>query len=205
VRRSGRLTQTLFLSPDALVLLIGIAGSGKSTFARRHFGPTEVVSSDAMRALVADDPADQKATDDAFSLLHDLVEMRLRRGRLTVVDATNVEGWARDQLVRMARRHRRPASGIVFDLPLELVLERNAGRPDRRCPPAAIRRQHRRLRDGLATLEAEGLSPVYRLTSPEEVDAVEIERAERSRGGMERPEGTNAVPAAEATDTGPDR
>src|SRR6186997_9514 len=107
------------LPADALVVLIGIAGSGKSAFAARHFAATQVLSSDAMRALVADSPSAQGATDDAFELLHRLLEMRLRRARLTVVDATNVEEWARAQLLDLARRHRRPAVGIVLDLPLE--------------------------------------------------------------------------------------
>ena len=105
------------LPPDALVVLIGIAASGKTTFAARHFGRTEVLSSDALRALIADDPSAQGATDDAFDLLHRLLEMRLRRGRLTVVDATNVEDWARAELLRVAKRHRRPAVAIRAPTP----------------------------------------------------------------------------------------
>ena len=84
---------------DALVLLVGVAASGKSTFAQRHFATTEILSSDAMRAMIADDPGAQGATDDAFDLLHRILAMRLRRGRLTVVDATNVEEWARSELL----------------------------------------------------------------------------------------------------------
>ena len=77
-----------------LVVLIGISGSGKSTFARTHFKPTEVVSSDFCRGLVADDENDQSATPDAFDVLHYIVSTRLRRGLLTVVDATNNMGGA---------------------------------------------------------------------------------------------------------------
>ena len=84
---------------DALVLLVGVAASGKSTFAQRHFATTEILSSDAMRAMIADDPGAQGATDDAFDLLHRILAMRLRRGRLTVIDATNVEDWARSELL----------------------------------------------------------------------------------------------------------
>jgi predicted kinase len=92
------------LPADALVVLVGVAASGKSTFAARHFRPTQVLSSDALRALITDSPTTQGATDDAFDLLHRILEMRLRRGRLTVVDATNVEDWVRAELVRLARR-----------------------------------------------------------------------------------------------------
>jgi predicted kinase len=159
---------------DALVVLIGIAASGKSTFAARHFSPTEVVSSDAMRSMIADDPHAQGATDDAFDLLHRLLAMRLRRGRLTVVDATNVEGWARGQLVEIARRHRRPAVAIVLDVPLEVAMKRNLGRPQPRPPNAALRRQQRWLQDTLVGLPDEGFAAVHHLRSPAEVDAARV-------------------------------
>lgn len=174
--RGGRSVSPALLVPaDALVLLVGIAASGKSTFARRHFGPTEILSSDALRAMVTDDPSAQGATDDAFDLLHRILAMRLRRGRLTVVDATNVEDWARAELVAVAKRHRRPAVAIVLDLPLPVALERNATRTAPRPPPAALRRQHRWLVDSLPSL-AEGFAVVHHLRSPEEIDGARIER-----------------------------
>ena len=83
------------LPSPSLVVLVGVAGCGKSTFAARHFAPTEVVSSDRCRALVADDESDQTATRDAFDVLHLIVDRRLARMRLTVVDATNVKPEAR--------------------------------------------------------------------------------------------------------------
>lgn len=165
------------LPPDALVVLVGIAGSGKSTFATRHFAPTQVLSSDAMRALIADQPSAQGATDDAFDLLHQLLEMRLRRGRLTVVDATNVEDWARKQLLDRARRHRRPAVAIVLDVPLEIALARNLGRPPPRPPTGAIRRQHRWLHDSLHALRAEGFAAVHVLGSVDEIDGAHLKTA----------------------------
>jgi protein phosphatase len=167
------------LPADALVLLIGIAASGKSTFAGRHFAPTEVLSSDALRAMITDDPSVQGATDDAFDLLHRILAMRLRRGRLTVVDATNVEDWARTELVAAARRLRRPAVAIVLDPPLSVALERNATRVAPRPPPAALRRQHRWLMDSLPTLAAEGFAAVHHLRSVEEIDAAQVERVGR--------------------------
>ena len=166
----------IVLPPDALVLLIGVAASGKSTFARTQFAPTEILSSDALRALIADDPAAQGATDDAFDLLHRVLAMRLRRGRLTVVDATNVEDWARRELLAIARQHRRPIVAIVLDVPLPVALERNAARATPRPPPAAIRRQHRWLADSLPSLEREGFAAVHVLRSAEEIDGARIER-----------------------------
>ncbi|MGH2417700.1 MAG: AAA family ATPase [Candidatus Limnocylindria bacterium] len=170
------------LRPDALVVLVGIAASGKSTFARRHFAATEILSSDQLRALIADDPSAQGATDDAFDLLHRILAMRLRRGRLTVVDATNVEDWARAELVGIARRHRRPAVAIILDLPLAVALDRNAGRAAPRPPPAALRRQHRWLHEVLHAIGDEGFAAVHHLRSAEEVDGVRVERAPLERG-----------------------
>lgn len=166
----------LSLPADALVLLIGIAASGKSTFARRHFAPTEILSSDALRAMITDDPTAQGATDDAFDLLHRVLTMRLRRGRLTVVDATNVEDWARAELVTVARRHRRPSVAIVLDVPVPVALERNALRAAPRPPPGALRRQHRWLRDSLSSLPDEGFAAIHVLRSQDEIDAARVDR-----------------------------
>src|SRR6202008_1792351 len=89
----------------SLVVLIGPSGSGKSTFARKHFLPTEVLSSDACRGMVSDDENDQTATTDAFEVLHFVAGKRLALGRLTVIDATNVQPEARKPLVHLARQH----------------------------------------------------------------------------------------------------
>lgn len=161
---------------DAMVVLVGPSGSGKSTFASRHFLPTQVLSSDALRAVVADDANDQTATNAAFELLHSALGMRLARRRLTVVDATSVEGWARQHLLSVARRLGRPAAAIVFNLPLATCLERNAARADRQLPPAAIRRQHARMRASLDGLAAEGFEPLVVLSRPDEADAVVVEQ-----------------------------
>ena len=178
--RGGRsVSRALLLPADALVLLVGVAASGKSTFARRHFAPTEILSSDALRAIITDDASAQGATDDAFELLHRIVAMRLRRGRLTVVDATNVEDWARAAVVAVARHHRRPAVAIVLDVPLAVALERNATRAAPRPPPATMRRQHRLLVESLPALAAEGFEAVNHLRSAEEIDAVRVERTGR--------------------------
>lgn len=158
-----------------MVVLIGPSGSGKSTLAARHFKPTEVLSSDAMRAMVADDADDQKVTEAAFELLHTALSLRLGLRRLSVVDATNVEGWARQRPLSIARRLRRPAVAIVLAVPLEVCLQRNLARPRPR-PAAVVRRQHRWLTDSLETLAAEGFADVWVLSSPAEVDAARVER-----------------------------
>jgi predicted kinase len=164
------------LPADAMVVLIGPSGSGKSSFAKRHFAPTQILSSDALRAMVADDANDQTATDAAFELLHVALAMRLARRRLTVVDATNVEAWTREPLLAAARQHRRPAAAIVFDLPLATCLKRNGVRTDRRLPAASIRRQHARMLGSLAGLSAEGFDPIAVLPTTEAVEAVRIDR-----------------------------
>lgn len=160
----------------ALVLLVGPSGSGKSSFARKHFLPTEVVSSDFCRGLVADDENDQSATGDAFDLLHDIVRKRLTRGRLTVVDATNVQPEARKSLIALAKEYHLFAEAIVFDLSERLCQDRNTLRPDRQFGPHVIRNQSQQLRRSLRGLEREGIRHVFKLSNPEEVDAATIER-----------------------------
>ncbi|MBI3972210.1 MAG: AAA family ATPase [Chloroflexi bacterium] len=160
----------------ALVVLIGVSSSGKSTFARRHFLPTEVLSSDACRALVSDDENSLEATTDAFDVLHYIAAKRLARGHLTVVDATNVQPEARRPLVALAREYYCQAVAIVFDLPESVCQERSRARPDRDFGPHVIRRQAQQLRRSLRGLQREGFRQVYVLSSPEEVDAALVER-----------------------------
>ena len=157
----------------SLVVLIGVSGSGKSTFGRAHFRPTEVVSSDFCRGIVADDENDQSATPQAFALLEYIVGLRLAAGRLTVVDATNVQPDARKKLVAVAREHDVLPVAIVLDLPERLCSERNAGRPERDFGEHVIRRQRDQLRRGLKGLQREGFRTVHVLRTPDEVsDAV---------------------------------
>ncbi len=162
--------------PDlCLVVLIGTTGSGKSTFARRHFKPTEVLSSDFCRGLVADDENDQSASRDAFEVLHYIAGKRLAAGRLTVVDATSVQPEARRQLVRLAREHDVLPVAIVLDVPESVCRERNAARPDRADMGAhVIPRQRRELRRGLRGLSREGFRTVHHLRGTAEVDAAEV-------------------------------
>ncbi|MFG2139880.1 polynucleotide kinase-phosphatase [Streptomyces sp. NPDC048650] len=171
----GRATRTLGVPDLALVVLIGATGSGKSTFAARHFKPTEVLSSDFCRGLVSDDENDQSASGDAFDLLHFIAGKRLAAGRLTVVDATNVQSEARTQLVRLAREHDVLPVAIVLDVPEQVCAARNAARADRAgLPRRVIQRHQRELRRSLRHLEREGFRKVHILRGQEEVEAAEI-------------------------------
>ncbi|MCX4742497.1 polynucleotide kinase-phosphatase [Streptomyces antibioticus] len=166
--RQGRALPVTDLS---LVVLIGASGSGKSTFARRHFKPTEVISSDFCRGLVSDDENDQSATRDAFDVLHYIAGKRLAAGRRTVVDATSVQSDARRKLVELAREHDVLPIAIVLDVPEEVCAERNAARTDRADMPRRVIQRHiRELRRSLRHLEREGFRKVHVLRGAADVE-----------------------------------
>ena len=165
------------LPEPSLVLLIGPSGSGKSTFAHTHFKPTEILSSDFCRGLVSDDETDQTATDDAFEVLRFITAKRLAAGKLTVIDATNVQLEARKPLLALAREYHYLAVAIVFNMPAKLCQERNEARPDRNFKPHVVRQQIQQLRRSLRNLKREGFRNfVYVMSDPEGVCAVRIER-----------------------------
>ncbi len=160
----------------SLVILIGPAGSGKSTFAKRHFQPSEILSSDFCRYLVSDDENDQSATGDAFSVLRFIASKRLAAGRLTVVDATNVQRKARKPLLGLARKFYVPAAAIVLNLPESICEARDRQRTYRNVGPQVIQTQAQSMKESLRQLERDGFRLVHTFDTPEEVDAVEIER-----------------------------
>ena len=160
----------------SLVVLVGVTGSGKSTFAATHFRPTEVISSDACRAMVCDDVTDQSATSDAFEVLEFIAGKRLARGRLTVVDSTSVQPSARRSLVELARRHDVLPVAVVLDVPLPVALERTASRTDREILPRVVTRQHDQLRKSLRGLRREGFRTVHVLDGVEAVADAAITR-----------------------------
>jgi protein phosphatase len=174
---------TVLVLPDpSLVLFIGAAGSGKSTLAGRWFTPDELLSSDALRAAVSGDEADQRASRAAFRILYREVATRLGAGRLVAVDATNARRDHRRPLLAMAAAHGSPAVAIAIDLPLDVALARNRARA-RVVDPDVVRRQHEAVRASLAPgrLAAEGVALVAVLRSPEEVAAFRVERSVRPR------------------------
>lgn len=160
----------------SLIVLVGPSGCGKSTFARSHFLPTEVVSSDFCRALVADDENDQSATNDAFDLLHTIVAKRLAAGRLTVVDATNVKPEDRRFLLNLSQEYHVLPVALVFQLPERICHERNAQRPDRNFGPHVIRNQIRTMRRSLNGLKKEGFHRIFTFSSEADVNATAISR-----------------------------
>ncbi len=168
----------------SLVLLIGPAGCGKSTFAKNHFKPTEVISSDFCRALVSDDENDQSASAGAFEVLHLIAAKRLSAGRLTVIDATNVQKRARASLLALARRYHRPAVAIVFNMPVEICIQQDRARPNRRVGPEVIRRQAQDLHRSLPGLENEGFAHVYFVESPGEAGEATVQRRHGARDRM---------------------
>jgi protein phosphatase len=160
----------------SLVVLIGASGSGKTTFARRHFKPTEIISSDYCRALVSDDENDQSATTDAFDVLHYIAARRLALGKLVVVDATNVQSESRQPLVQLARKYHCLPVAIVLDVPEAVCHQRNQGRDDRSFGAHVIRQQRAQLRRSLKALKREGFRHIFVLKSSEEIDAAVVER-----------------------------
>ena len=161
----------------SLVLLIGPSGSGKSTFAHKHFKPTEILSSDFCRGLVSDDETDQTATNDAFEVLHFIAAKRLAAGKLTVIDATNVQVEARKPLLALAREYHYLTAAIVFNMPAKLCQERNEARPDRNFKPHVVRQQSQQLRRSLRNLKREGFRNfLYMMSTPEAVEAACVER-----------------------------
>jgi protein phosphatase len=168
---------TVVTIPDlSLVVLVGVTGSGKSTFAGRHFLATEVISSDFCRGLVSDDQNDQSATADAFDVLHFIAGKRLAAGRLTVIDATSVQPGARKPLIELARRHHVLAVAIVLDVPVAVCAARNSSRPDRAFGPHVLRQQQAQLRRSVRGLRREGFHRVVVLRGEAEVDGAAIER-----------------------------
>lgn len=173
----------LTIPEPSLVVLVGVSGSGKSTFARKHFKTTEILSSDYFRALVSDDENDQTVTQDAFEILHLVLTKRLAIGRLTVIDATNVESEHRRTLINLAEQFRVIPVAIVFNFSEKVLLERRANRTDRHFDNTVLYSQMDKFYEDFESLKEEGFKEIFEFRTPEEVDAATIERTpvDRSR------------------------
>ena len=168
---------TIHIPEFALVLMVGPSGSGKSTFARKHFKPTEILSSDFFRGLLSDDEMNQAASDDAFEVLHLICAKRLARGKFTVIDATNVRPEARKPFLEMARKYHVQPVAVAFNFTADVCHARNQQRAaERPFGPHVTQRHAEDLRRSLARLEDEGFRRVHVLNSEEEVAAVTFER-----------------------------
>jgi protein phosphatase len=157
----------------SLVVLIGASGSGKSTFAARHFKPNEIISSDTCRAMVSNDENDQAASAEAFALARYIAEIRLRNGLLTVIDATNVQESSRKDWIRLAREYHCLPVALVIDTPETICTQRNRQRTDRTFGAHVIPQQISQLRKGIKRLKQEGFRNIIQLQSEEELNGVE--------------------------------
>lgn len=171
------MTDNIIKIPElSLVLLVGASGCGKSSFAHKHFKPTEVISSDYCRGLVSDDENNQACSKEAFDVLRYIAAKRLAAGKLTVIDATNVQVEARKELIGLARQYHVIPVAIALNLPKEVCHERNAMRPDRQFGKHVVWNQSNQLHRSLRYFRKEGISQTFVLNSVTEVDAAVIER-----------------------------
>jgi protein phosphatase len=158
----------------ALILLMGTSGAGKSSLARKHFRATEIISSDNCRAMVCDDENDQTVTADAFEVLHVIASKRLKRGKRTVIDATNLRFKARKPFFEIAKQYHCPVIAIVLDLPLKISLERNTTRTDRCLSENIITQQFIQLKESLISLEREGFKKIFIFNKTSELEDFEF-------------------------------
>lgn len=158
------MTSPILEIPDpSLVLLIGSSGAGKSTFAARHFQPTEILSSDRCRAMICDDESDQTINTEAFELLHHIARLRLQRQKLTVIDATNLQFRDRQPLLNLAQSAQIPAVAIVFDISLETCLAYNQARLGRQVALDVLKYHQQLLVVTRSSIQTEGFSRIYPL------------------------------------------
>jgi predicted kinase len=170
----------LYIPEPALVLLVGPSGSGKSTFARAHFTSNEIISSDALRAMLADDPSDQDASTEAFRILSLLANGRLKRRLTTVIDATNLRAANRKSFRQLAARYGIRSVAIAFDLPVELYNENNRNRPDRVVGTDVVADQVERMRETMPDLLEESYGALYVFRDLDEVNGAGLTRTQSS-------------------------
>lgn len=167
---------TIEIPEFCLVALVGATSAGKSSFAKKHFRSTEILSSDFFRAMICDDENEQSISSDAFDLLYNALGKRLKNDKLTVVDATSVQQSARTKLLDIAKNHNAPTAAIVLNPPEEVLHKRNQARPDRDIPDNVVSEHYGELMRSIESLKGEGFGCVYILNSLEQIDNVHIVR-----------------------------
>lgn len=160
----------------SVIAMIGATSSGKTSFAKKYFKKTEVLSSDFFRAMICDDENAQDISQDAFDLLYKTANQRLKYGKLTVIDATNLQKDARKQVINLAKEQNVHSVAIVLNLPEKVLLERNQARPERNFSERVIKKHYTDLKRSIKSLKREGFRFVYILKSQEDIDNVEIVR-----------------------------
>ncbi|KAB2587717.1 AAA family ATPase [Streptomyces arboris] len=151
----------LTLPGGTLITLVGVPGSGKSTFAA-HYPSTWRLCLDTYRQLATNSEADQSATPVAAQIQDLLIDARLARGLTTLIDSTNVHAHTRASLLARARYWQRPTAALLFDVPLETALAQNRTRA-RVVPPDVVRDLHHLLPTP-EQLRGEGFGTVYRVS-----------------------------------------
>jgi alkanesulfonate monooxygenase SsuD/methylene tetrahydromethanopterin reductase-like flavin-dependent oxidoreductase (luciferase family)/predicted kinase len=161
----------LRLPDPCLVVLVGVAGSGKTTWATSRFGSWRVVSSDALRAVVGLHEHDQRASKDAFAVLERIVDARLRRRFTTVIDTIGLDPKRRAEWIALARRRGVPIHALVLGIEDRLARSRNRER-DRPVPSAIMSGQLRSFPTAVAALDDEGFDGVHHVNDADEVELV---------------------------------
>lgn len=169
---------TIEIPEFCLVALVGATSAGKSSFAKKHFRSTEILSSDFFRAMICDDENEQSISSDAFELLYNALNKRLKNRKLTIVDATSVQKSARTKLLDIAKEHSVPTAAIVLNPPEEVLHQRNKARPDRDIPDNVVSEHYYELTQSIENLKSEGFGFVYILNSLDQIDNVQIVRTD---------------------------
>lgn len=117
------------VTPDALIVLAGPSGAGKSTWAQRWFEDSQIVASDDLRGVVGHHANDLRASADAFAVLDLVIERRLARGLLTVVDTLGMDPERHERWLEIARSNNRPSHLVVFSTDDKTCRKYNRSRP----------------------------------------------------------------------------
>ena len=151
---------TINIPNTALIILCGPSSSGKSTFAKNNFLPTEVISSDYCRAMLSDNENDLTVTKEAFELLHFIVAQRLKLNKRVVVDATNIQVDGRKKLFALAKKHHVLTTIIAFDMPSDLIKKRHRNRTDRNFSEQILWKQFQQFKSSLRQFKKEGFKSI---------------------------------------------